>query len=1205
METDIREYTFSKIVDTPGKYPISCTIVDSKTGCSATIDTIATVIEGNVDLKELTVSPIKLDLYEGQQKIVNLVFTPVNASNKQYNVEIVNENIVDVVGSTIMAKSPGTATVRFKSIGNPSLFAEVFVKVNKYVTVQQISLPNSVTMKVGDVKDIAAIVLPTNATNNAVSFKAKETSVLKVDEKGQITAIAEGSATIVAYTANGVTATVLVYITSSEAEITSITVPETIEMMVNNSIVIPYKVATPTQTATLAISKLQWKTGDQAIATITQEGVITAVKSGEAKIVVFYNETVSDTVIVTIKPSAAPTIAKTPTVTLTQGGSTTIYLSMIVADDVTAFSELTIVPSGGTSVAASFVDGILSITSTEQSFSGSDTISLTVTDGDGLQATAKIPVEVKTAENKAPWLKINKYVLQSTGCCYYIPLTDLVEDDLTDPIALTYVLNTRDQNVMVSIVYKTHLRIMPVNPNMEGDVIYLTISDGVNTTTESLNLFVGSIPNKAPRVAEIPMQYDNDTMTFTNITMANYVTDDYTTPASIVWTASFSDNIAIKFVNGVAEIKILNPFWNGVEAITFKAQDDEGLMDSTTVYFMRTVKLTGSTTVGDQSISGTWEGAPVFDIVPMRTLGVPSSQFILMVNMSGYDYTNYTWEWNIPGAKGVDQSSLMQLVTFDNPGVYSVSFTVQSVDGQFTKTVTKENLLMVVGISSRNAKVCKGQALTLQASEGLTSYYWTSGGVGSSTTIRPEKTETIGVTMEKGLFTFTDSVTVVVSVPVELMQDSVMCQGTSFDLEAPDNFVSYKWSTGATSNSITIPDEVASYSVTAIDALQCLSIDTFNVTKVNPLPEINLGEDQTPCSVKDVVTLDAGAGYSYLWSDGSKQQTLTLTESTNTVSVHITDNNGCINSDTVTVAFKYPYKEQIGVVTFSQTTENLIIAWGKTVGVNTVSYRVERETDKTDNWEQVGDVVAFSQPALVVDEFTNYERRAYKYRLVTTDGCGNEAISDYHRSMHLNASLQSDEKINLAWTAYEPMEYVTQYRVLRGTEVNSLDTIELLPASNLFETWSETDAYNKDMIYKVVFVLKDTIDENRYKNILGQTVDENGNLKTESGPFSLAMSNIAEAENAKPMAISTVEFPAKVVVYPTKVRNEVLVQISSNHEEKFLVELLNTNGQVVAKQKTNEGTELVVTISMVPFTQGIYTVRVSANDKSTIVKIIK
>ncbi|MCD4771991.1 MAG: glycoside hydrolase, partial [Bacteroidales bacterium] len=67
---------------------------------------------------------------------------------------------------------------------------------------------------------------------------------------------------------------------------------------------------------------------------------------------------------------------------------------------------------------------------------------------------------------------------------------------------------------------------------------------------------------------------------------------------------------------------------------------------------------------------------------------------------------------------------------------------------------------------------------------------------------------------------------------------------------------------------------------------------------VNPLPEIDLGNDQSICQGEEV-TFDAGAGdVEYLWQDGSSEQTFTANQ-TGTYWVQLTNEFGCLNSDTV------------------------------------------------------------------------------------------------------------------------------------------------------------------------------------------------------------------------------------------------------------------------------------------------------------------
>ena len=91
---------------------------------------------------------------------------------------------------------------------------------------------------------------------------------------------------------------------------------------------------------------------------------------------------------------------------------------------------------------------------------------------------------------------------------------------------------------------------------------------------------------------------------------------------------------------------------------------------------------------------------------------------------------------------------------------------------------------------------------------------------------------------------------------------------------------------------------------TYFDSLQtidgCDSVITLNLT-INPSPTIDLGADTTLICAGTSETLDAGTGFSsYLWSDGSTNQTLDVTNA-GTYTVTGTDVNGCFANDSVVV----------------------------------------------------------------------------------------------------------------------------------------------------------------------------------------------------------------------------------------------------------------------------------------------------------------
>ncbi|PXX90544.1 hypothetical protein DF185_23350, partial [Marinifilum breve] len=89
------------------------------------------------------------------------------------------------------------------------------------------------------------------------------------------------------------------------------------------------------------------------------------------------------------------------------------------------------------------------------------------------------------------------------------------------------------------------------------------------------------------------------------------------------------------------------------------------------------------------------------------------------------------------------------------------------------------------------------------------------------------------------------------------------------------------------------------YSVVVTDANGCSATDDVNVT-VHPNPTVDLGADQETCA-GNTITLDAGnSGSTYLWSNGSTTQTITVSTSGN-YSVVVTDANGCSATDDVNV----------------------------------------------------------------------------------------------------------------------------------------------------------------------------------------------------------------------------------------------------------------------------------------------------------------
>ena len=132
---------------------------------------------------------------------------------------------------------------------------------------------------------------------------------------------------------------------------------------------------------------------------------------------------------------------------------------------------------------------------------------------------------------------------------------------------------------------------------------------------------------------------------------------------------------------------------------------------------------------------------------------------------------------------------------------------------------------------------------------------------------------------------------------VYLGPDTTICD--SFLIDAgPAN--SYAWSTGATSQSISV-QSAGTYTVTVFDNLGFPSADAIFI-QADPPRNWDLGNDSILCNTTSF-TIQAGQGLpSYLWQDGSTNAQLIATQS-GTYWVTATSAAGCTQTDTLHLTF--------------------------------------------------------------------------------------------------------------------------------------------------------------------------------------------------------------------------------------------------------------------------------------------------------------
>ena len=134
---------------------------------------------------------------------------------------------------------------------------------------------------------------------------------------------------------------------------------------------------------------------------------------------------------------------------------------------------------------------------------------------------------------------------------------------------------------------------------------------------------------------------------------------------------------------------------------------------------------------------------------------------------------------------------------------------------------------------------------------------------------------------------------------ITVNQQTYSCGQASMTFTAPNNAANYQWSTGETTNTITVTDYTQGYNVTVTGTNGCTSVYSYEVADV-PAPIVNLS-DALACN-GETVTLDAGTeGVTYQWNTGEDTQTIDVSNAGWYI-VTVTNFTGCTTIDSAFVS---------------------------------------------------------------------------------------------------------------------------------------------------------------------------------------------------------------------------------------------------------------------------------------------------------------
>lgn len=239
-----------------------------------------------VHVTSVSLDQSSLELAVGETYEFIATVLPENATNKELIWSSSDESVLTVNDGVITAIKEGKATVTVKSKdGFKSSSCEVTVnKEPSIIHVSSVSLnETTLNLETGDRYTLIAAVLPTDATDKSLSWKSSDDSIVTVTNKGKLTALKAGEATITVTTKDGgLTASCTVNVTQKVVPVNGVSLNYSeLELSVDGSENLLAKVL-PTNATN---KEVIWSSTNESVATVV-DGVVTAISVGEAIIVV-------------------------------------------------------------------------------------------------------------------------------------------------------------------------------------------------------------------------------------------------------------------------------------------------------------------------------------------------------------------------------------------------------------------------------------------------------------------------------------------------------------------------------------------------------------------------------------------------------------------------------------------------------------------------------------------------------------------------------------------------------------------------------------------------------------------------------------------------------------------------------------------------------------------------------------------------------
>ena len=280
-----------------------------------------TVTNGIVPAAGVTLDQTVAELELGKTITLNANVLPANATNKAVTWISSNPAVATVIEGIVIPSAKGITVITVKTMDGNFVANCVVTVTDGVVPVAGISLNESAAeLEVGKVMNLAATIAPANATNKNITWASSNESVATVTN-GYVIAVAKGTALITVTTEDGkFTAACIVTVKESAVAVTGVTLSQTsASLQVGKTLSLSANVL-PSNAANKTVT---WSTSNAAVATVDNNGKVTAVAKGSATITVKTadgNYTATCAVTVTEGSTPPPTPGTSDVITYVETG---------------------------------------------------------------------------------------------------------------------------------------------------------------------------------------------------------------------------------------------------------------------------------------------------------------------------------------------------------------------------------------------------------------------------------------------------------------------------------------------------------------------------------------------------------------------------------------------------------------------------------------------------------------------------------------------------------------------------------------------------------------------------------------------------------------------------------------------------------------------------------------------------------------------